>query len=216
MIDLTVVFYTANYISKKFAENTYKQLLKAKGDYPIIKISQSIDTPRSHINIYKQALNGVKQAKTKYIALAEDDVLYHKDHFSYRPHDGYFAYNINTWLIYTWVNPAIFSYKGRRNLCQLICERDLFINAIEERFNHFPNEDEIPIQNFSEPGKYESKLGVRPQKSETFYSDMPNIIFSHESGLSYYGLGKRKKLGELKSIEIPYWGRAEVIKKLYE
>lgn len=235
MNDLTVIYYTANVIPAKFARNMQEQLIEAVGDMQVVSVSKKEpfddgntsmlvgqtnilfkDAPRSHLNIYRQALLGAKAATTKYIALAEDDVLYHEDHFKHRPKPGVFAYNMSVWSIYTWVKPAIFSYKDRRNLSQLICERDLFIEAMEERFAKYPDDDKTPLYNWSEPGKYENNLGVTERQTEKFYTDIPNVAFSHETALSYLNLGKRKKLGNLRVTALPHWGTAEGVLALYE
>jgi hypothetical protein len=226
MNDLTVIYYTANEISEKFSFSIRKNLAGVVGDSDdLITVSKKsmdygknivVDLPRHHLSIYRQALLGVKAARTKYIALVEDDVLYTAEHFKYRPAPGVFAYNMSVWSIYTWVTPAIFSYKDRRNLSQLICERELFIEAMEERFVKYPDDTKTPIRNWAEPGKYESNLGVTERKSEKFYTDIPNVAFSHETALSYLNLGKRKKLGNLRVTALPHWGTAEEVLALYE
>jgi len=226
MSDISIVFYTANVIPESFANKIRDNLLKVKRDAPLISVSHKpmdfgtnivVDFKRHHLNIYRQALIGAKAATTKYIALAEDDILYSEDHFKYRPKSGVFAYNMSVWTTYTWSNPPMFSYKDRRNLSMLISERDLFINAMNERFEKHPDDDNINLGHWAEPGKYEGPghLNVRENLTEKFYTDVPNIAFSHETALSYNNLGKRKKLGYLKAIEIPYWGRAEELIKIY-
>jgi len=98
MEDLTVIYYTSNYLEEKnpyFLENTKKQLLKAIGNIPLITVSQKPtiignnctniclgDIGRSHLNIYWQILQGCKAAKTKWVAMAEDDILYSEQHFN--------------------------------------------------------------------------------------------------------------------------------------
>ncbi|OGK52585.1 hypothetical protein A2966_03530 [Candidatus Roizmanbacteria bacterium RIFCSPLOWO2_01_FULL_41_22] len=228
MNDLTVVYYTANHVSDYFMANTKKILLEAIGEIPIISVSQKPmdlgtnicvgDSLRSHVNIYRQALIGAKETKTKYIALAEDDVLYSPQHFKHRSSPNKFAYNLAVWGIFTWTDPPIFSYKGggRINLNSLICERDLFIEAMEERFVRWPDESKIDTNIWAEPGKYEKYLKVTIREVEHFYTNPPNIMFSHETALSFSGLGTRKRVGEMRATEIPYWGRAENIIKLYK
>lgn len=224
MNDLTIVYYTANEVKDDFAEYIRGILEEAADMTPIISISKQPiqlgenfidDNPRSHFSIYWQALTGAKLATTKYIALAEDDVLYSSEHFEYRPSSGKFAYNLGMWGIYTWVIPAMFSWKGRRNLSQLICERELFIEAMEERFAKYPLGTPVNAGIWAEPGKYESQLGVTVRESETFFSQPANIMFSHEEALGFQNLGKRKRLGELRAYSIPYWGDAEEMLDYY-
>lgn len=224
--DLTVIYYTANAINDYFSKNVREHLLKAINGFPLISVSKKPmdfgrnicvgETPRNHVNTYRQATTGAKEAKTKYIGLAEDDILYSPEHFKRRPRPGVFAYNIGVWGFYTWNDPPIFSWKGRRNLSGLICERDLFIEAMEERFAMYPSDEDVPPESWTEPGKYEHTLGITVRQTEEFYSNPANIMFSHEQALAFGNLGTRKKLGELRAIEIPYWGTAQEIMKVYK
>lgn len=221
--DLTAVYYTANTIPEEFGRALRAQLIEAKGDLPWIVVSKQpippwpnivVDTPRSHISIYRDALTGVRAAKTKYVALCEDDVLYAAEHFRFRPQPGKFAYNMATWNICTWGDP-LFTHKagGRRNLHGLICERDLFIEAMEERFAKHPEGTATSI--WAEPGKYERHLGVTVREIEDFYTHPSNVVFNHQTALGFENLGTRKRLGEFRANEIPYWGKAKHIARLY-
>jgi hypothetical protein len=226
MNDLTVIYLTANEISERFAHRLRANFTLAVGDSECIFVSKKsmpypnnlvFDTPRSHINIYREALAGVRLAETKYIAIAEDDVLYPLEHFKKRPtRPDVFAYNIACWSIYTWSKPPIFSYTGRRNHGMLICERDLYIEAFEERFAKFTDDSQIDNNIWAEPGKYERHLGVTQRDSEVFYTDPACIMFTHPEGLSFHTIGMRKRLAPIRAYEIPYWGRAEEVMKLYE
>lgn len=223
---ITIVYYTANRINPNFANSIRKNISEVSNGIPIISVSQKPinfgsnivvdDFDQSHLNIYRQALIGAKEANTKYIALCEDDVLYSKDHFLYRPSDGVFAYNLSVWNIFTWGTP-LFHRKdgGRRNLYSLICERDLFINAMEERFSAYPDDSDIDIGVWAEPSRYERQLGVTIQNWEPFYSKVPLIAFSHQSALSYNNLGMRKKQGQIQALEIPVLGTARDIISIY-
>lgn len=225
--DLTIVYYTANVIPEQFANVILRQLVVAAEGLPIITVAQKpmsspgedvviLGLPRHHLSIYKQALVGAQTAKTKYIALVEDDVLYSPEHFKHRPSPGKFAYNMNAWNIFTWTEP-IFTQKlgGRKNLNGLICERELFIEAITERFDSYPDESNINLSLWAEPGKYERQLGVTVREFEEFVTNPPNIIFSHETALSFEGLGTKKRMGEVRATDIPYWGSAEEARGLY-
>lgn len=224
--DITAIYYTANAIPKRFEKIIQDNLLKSLEDTPLISVSQKAigfgthnivvgDIGRSHINIYRQALLGVKRANTRYIALCEDDILYSPDHFTHRSSPGVFAYNMSVWSIYTWTNPPLFSYKDRRVLHSLICERDLFIEAMEERFAKYPDDSKVDLGLWSEPGKYERQLGVTERQTEKFFTDIANVAFSHETALAYNNLGTRKKLGDLRVTGLPYWGLAEDVVKYY-
>jgi len=112
----------------------------------------------------------------------------------------------------------MFHYKGRKNLGGLICDRLAFIECMEERFKKYPNpdkDDQHLKDIWAEPARYERQLGVTQREAEDFYTQPPNIKFSHETELSFLGLGTRKRAGELQAEVIPYWGRAEDVYKLY-
>lgn len=227
MNDLTVIYLSACEIPETFGINMRFQLVSSMpNDTPLISVTkkpldfgQNIVTEgkRSHVGIYRDALRAAKEAVTRYIAIAEDDVLYSPEHFKKRPtRDTVFAYNTACWSLYTWSKPPVFSYSGRRNLGQLICSRDLFIEAMEERFTAYPLEETIDNAVWAEPGKYESHLDVLVRETETFYSDPANIMFTHPQGLSMKTLGFRKRLAPIRAIEIPFWGTAEKVLTLYE
>jgi hypothetical protein len=235
--DLTIVYYTSNWLDTHnpyFLENTKKQLLKAIGDLPLISVSQKPialgqnlcvgEIGRSHLNLYRQILTGTRAAKTKYVAMAEDDILYSYEHFhTYVPEKDRFAYDMGKWSLFTWTDPPLFSFRTNRKVVNsLIAKRDMLVAAMEERFKKFDEliekgrkEEEI-IQSWGDPGRYEANLGVTVRETEEFYSTCPNIVFSHPEAFGYLSRGTRKRLGDLRAIELPYWGRAEDVLKLYK
>lgn len=226
--DLTVIYYTANRLPERFASAVRQQLLTAIGDLPLISVSkkpldfgQNIcdsDTQSSVISIYKAVLAGAKAAKTKYIALAEDDTLYPPEHFySYLPPEDTFAYNLTRWNIFTWSQPPFFSIKFRRILATLISPRELLIEAIEERFAKYPDLTKLPEKWMGEPGRqeYEAQLGVTLRKVKDFYTFTPLVVFSHPEALGFAVQGTRKRANMIRALEIPYWGTAQKVMEDY-
>ena len=149
MSDLTVIFLTANKHPEHFTKYHREILLKAVKGHELITVSRKpmdlgkniLDRgKKSHINMYFQLMNAAKAASTPYVGVAEDDVLYPKEHFNFfRPPLDTFAYNMHRWLLYTWV-PELFSMKQRKSNCTLIAPRKLLIEAWEERFIKHPIE----------------------------------------------------------------------------
>lgn len=227
MSDITVIYYTANHIDDYFAENIRKNLLKSIGGLPLISVSQKPmgfgknicvgKLERHNYNIYKQILVGVSAAKTKYVAMAEDDTLYSSDHFTtFRPENDEVAYNKNRWGIYTWVRPPTFSYKDRGITALMIAPRKILIKALNERFEKYKAPDEVPLKFFGEIGKYEKHMGVPEHKRVFFKSKDPCVMFSHEDALGYQGLGRRKRMGDLRCETLEPWGSAEEVLKLWK
>lgn len=243
--DLTIIYYTSNYLDDKnpyFLANTKKQLLEAVGDMPIITVSHRPtvigsnctniclgNIGRSHLNIYKQILIGAKAAKTDWVAMAEDDILYSPQHFQFKywvkdEFQGmdYFLYDMSKISIFTWTKPPMFSFRHTRMVVnQLIAPRKMLVEALEERFKRLEEiKDKWPermiLKFWGDPGRYEGNLGVTIRKTYQFYAWTPCIVFSHEYAYGYeYNQGKKKKLGDLRIIELADWGRAEDVLKLF-
>ncbi len=241
MNDLTIIYYTSNHLEQTnpwFLHNTKKALIKASGGLPIISVSHKPvyleyenhknilfkAKSRSHLNIYEQLMIGAMHAKTKYVAMAEDDILYSKEHFhSKMPRDNCFLYDMNKLSLFTWTKPPLFSFRHNRKVVnQLIAPKDYLVEAMNERFKRV---DELlakgkPLERilkfFGDPGRYEKHLGVTVRETDTFMSTCPSIVFSHEHAFGYLSQGSRKRLGDLRINEVPYWGRAEeVLKQFY-
>ena len=232
MNDLTIIYYTANNNSDYFMANTQKNLLKAVGDTPIISVSfkptvignncKNIcigEQPRSNYMIYKQVLIGAKKAKTKYVAMAEDDMLYHSSHFNHRPTDDEtFSYNINKWSIFSWIDPPFFSYRINKLMNSLITTKKALIKTLEERYAKYPNLKKIPhniYKYYCEPGRFENQIGITPLKSGEYRSKYPNVMFSTSEALGFQELGVKKAHSKIRADKIDYWGSAEETLKLY-
>lgn len=223
MSDLTVIFLTANEHPKHFTKYHREILLKATAGHELISVSRVpmdlgkniLDTgEKSHINMYFQLLKAAKAVKTPYIATAEDDVLYPEEHFNFfRPPLDTFVYNMHRWLLFTW--KPIFSIKRRKSNCTLIAPRELLIEAWEERFAKRPPELYPPAL-VGEVGRpnVDKILGVTVRKCVEVWSETGVVHINHPQGTD--STGRRKKMGEIKAIEIPYWGRAEDIVKEYQ
>jgi hypothetical protein len=228
--DLTVIFLTNNKVPEKWAEYHKEVLLDAIGDYPLISISRKpmdlginiiqTEAPSSS-NIYWQLLKGVKLATTPYIAVAEDDTLYTKEHFSsFRP-DNAFAYNDHRWSIYTWGEPAYSLKNWISTNAVLIAPTKLLIESLEERFAKYPHDmPNIPPGMCGELGSYEKQLAVTPRKKVIFKTLDPVVQFDHDyftgSDTKPNLIERRhhKIMGTIRAYDIPVWGRSiDLVKK---
>lgn len=215
--DLTVIYLTASLIPEAFAHYQRGVLLNAIGDTPLISVSRKpldfgtnlLDTEEKSIsNIYFQMLRAAKLAATPYVAVAEDDALYPREHFKRcRPVDA-FAYNRNRLLLFTWGEP-MYSWKDRISNATLIAPRELAIEALEERFAKYPHG--TPLDQTGELGKdrNERNLGLKERKSVNFYTDNSVVVFNHDFASEEYQRRHIKKPGSIRSYDVPLWGRAE-------
>lgn len=198
MIDLTILYSTAQKAPKAFRAKVRNQLRIAAGHYPIVDI---IDTPEqsSITNYYTRLLETVKQLDTPYVAFAEDDVLYPDEHFNFRPPLDTFAYNFTRWNLNVADNPPYFSLRQRKILATLIAPRQQFIEVMEQRLK-------LPESKMVEPGR-------RPgEKVEIFNTYNPVIVFQHPTSFA----GTNKRASRIRALELPYFGTANKIKEYYE
>lgn len=222
--DITIILLTANRVPESWAKFHKEKLLEATGTSPIITISRKpmdwginlLDTEEyTHSNIYFQFLRGAKTAETEYIAVVEDDTLYPKEHFDYRPQNNVFAYNMNRFGLFTWGKPTYF-WKDRISNSTLIAPRKLIIEALEERFAKYP--DGTKNGETGELGRVniEKKLGLSHYESGWFTTVTSVVRIDHELGIDRLARTHRKGMGILRSYDIPHWGRADELVKRFK
>lgn len=213
--DLTLMHITCGEAPESFAAVQRANLPDCK----VITVSRKPgadlfdDAPKSYENIYRQMLRAAKMATTPYVAQVEDDVLYSREHFTFRPPLDTFAHNMHRWALFTW-NP-IYSWRNRVSNCALIAPRLLLIEALEERFAKHPNG--WPPQYAGELGRpmVEKGLGVTPRKSVQFWSEVGIVQINHDNASEDRQKRHRKALGPVKAHDIYYWRKAEEVAYLW-
>lgn len=210
MNDLTVLFLTVNRVPVQWAEYQKQILLEAIEDTPLITISKKPldwglnliqDEEPSVSNIYRQILRACKVAKTAYIAITEDDTLYHKSHFEFRPPMDTYAYDGHRWGIFTWGEPFYY-HKDRISNAAMIAPRELVIESLEARFKRYPE------NNIGELGK-EKGTAIDRKKTVMYWPRVGMIFFSHVNALDPTERHKSKRPGAVQAFDIPYWGQAQ-------
>jgi len=230
VMDLTIIFLTLNVLPARWEKFHLNALLRAAGGYPMIVISrQQMELDRKDTkyliqegpfcswNVYRQLLRGAKLAETKYVAVAEDDTLYPRRHFSeFRPPDDAVAYDMSRWSVFSWAERPFFSAIRKHGNFTMIGPRQLVVDAIQEREDKYPNGNSYT----GEIGRREVEgvLKVKRNKLVEWHCIDPMVNLCHPQGLSptYIDTPKLvRKPGELKAIEIPYWGKAADIAAIY-
>ena len=197
MNDLTILYYSSNYLKPFVLERVRAELLKViDSNTPIVSVTQKPigfghnicvgDIGRSIYNIYRQILIAAMFAQTDYIACAEDDILYNKSHFQYRPKHDEFAYNMNRWGL---DSRGFYYYRPWVGMCCCVAPRRLLIEALTERLAKYPDAIPMKVPQPAEPGKRDKKFGLKPQKLVKFHTTEPIVIFNHSTQVG----GKRKK-----------------------
>lgn len=223
--DITAIYLTASTLPKKFADYQRGVLKEAIGDMPLISVSREpldfgqnlVDTEaKSLSNIYFQMLRATKLVETPYIAIAEDDTLYPPEHFTfYRPEPDTFAYDQNRLALFTWGKP-MYHWRNRKSNCSLIAPAKLLIEALEQRFAKWPQGTPDNITGEMGRSMVEKNLGITLRKSVEVFCKVSLIQFNHEAASEERQRTHRKSYGPIKAYDIPYWGKAEDLRKHYE
>ncbi len=220
MNDLTVIMLTPNLVPEKWAQFHKQKLFEAIGDTPLITVSAKpldfginiIQEGYGLVNIYKQQLRAAKMAKTPWIAMADDDTLYPKSHFEYRPTSEGFFYNTNRWHIFTWGEPIYFLKPWQGNGC-MIATREFVIKALEKRFE---NGDNLPPHAQHELGTRRDMLEQDIVKSRTFQTNEGILSFYHGDSFDEQVRNHTKRMHPVRAYDIPLWGKAADIRKKFE
>jgi hypothetical protein len=228
--DLTLLYITANEMPEAWMQFQMETLQDAVPEVPIVSVSRKFlnlgrnlmdDGPKGYWNIYMQMLRAAKMADTEFVAMCEDDVLYTREHFaSFRPPMDAVAYDRSRWSLFAWEPNPIFCLRQRISNCSLIAPRQYLIDALEERKAKWP--DGAPQDITGEVGRWkiEWHLKVTRRKMVEWWCDNPIVQLNHLTGTDvgdYQIKGRHlyKKHGQIKAVEIPYWGKAADVVKQY-
>ena len=230
--EISVLVLTNDRLPESWRKFHSEKLLESIGDSPLIIMSRVPSTlpglniiqdcPQSKSNIFYQMLRGIREVKTKYVAIVEDDTVYPKDHFSLRPSDDKtFIYNQNRWSLYTW--EPVYSLKNYiKTNATLIAPTKLALDLLEERFSKYPHDmKNIPVGMCRELGIYEKELGIKERKVKEVKSDNPVVQLDHDFFTIHDHKREsverrhRKPLGKIKALSIPVWGEATELTKYF-
>lgn len=220
MKDITIIMMTANQVPKKWAKFHKQKLLEAIGDTPIITVSKkTLDFGLNIIqegyglpNLYKQMLRAAKIATTPYIAMVDDDTLYPKQHFEFRPPDNNFYFNFNRWHIFTWGEPIYFLKPRPGNGC-MIAPRKLLIEAIERRIKANP---ELPNYFVKELGNSQRMAKYDKAKRIEFYTNQPIVNIYHDQSVDEANRKYTKRVWPVRAYDLPLWGKAKDLRKKFK
>ena len=206
----TIIYYTHNLENENFENKIRENILRVKGNLPIISVSQKpIDFGKnicigkqgdSYLNAFRQLLIGCKEAKTEYVVMAESDCLYpEKGYFDFEPKDPNKVYSYdNVWIMNLIKNWQNFHHKKQTH-GSMIYGREWLIKFLEERMK-------------GQPEWSKTKRGIPfynpDQKFEHFTGDpIINII----TGVN----GRKGTTTTGAMTSLPYWGTIQSIKDKY-
>jgi len=221
--DITIIYLTASRVPEQWMAYQQSVLKKATAGMPIISVSMNpIEFGDKHIiqegepcidNIYWNMLKAAKMTDTPFVAVAEDDVLYPREHFTkFRPPLDTFAYNYVRWQFLTW-NPIMFHWRPRMANYALIAPRELLIKGLEERFAKYPLGQQKAGGELGY-NRFERKRETTQHKTVEFGTTVGLVALNHINGIDPLEQKQKKRMGFIRAIELPHWGSAkELIKK---
>lgn len=217
MNDMTIIYYSSNREKPEFAEVVRNRLLESKGDLPIISVTQKpIDFGKnicvgnvglSNVNVFRQIQVGCKAAKTSFVAMAEADCLYPKEHFEFRPPNIDMVYrNHNLWILYRKHK----KYRQKEySLCTQIAGREFLIDAIDMCLEGKPMWDPV-MEHWNLPGKRPPHI-FKKRTWHKFETKIPCVNVMHYEGMhrSTGTFGPTVK-------DLPHWGNSlNLLKELH-
>jgi hypothetical protein len=215
----TIIYYTSNHEDPKFEAKIQANIIKQKGDLPIISVSQKPidfgnnicvgDVGLSYLNEFRQILIAAKAAETPYLVIAESDFLYPECYFTFEPKGAnVYRYN-NVWIVFS---KKLFSY--RRKIYSegaQICQRSYLIDLLEQSLKGRPMwyNGATPVK----PGEGNPRNNIFNIPFEFFGDSPPCISFKTGNGLR----GQTNTMHGRVNIrmKLPYWGYISDIRKGY-
>ncbi len=213
----TILYYTSNRESPEFEAKVQENILKQKGDLPIISVSQKPilfgknicvgDVGHSYLNEYRQVLIGAKEAKTEYLVFAEADFLYAKEYFDFIPTGKNLYRYENDWIIFT--HPAFkYEYYKKPYIAgTLICKRKFIISELEKYLADQPEwvDGEFMIRDKNGQPKIDyTDIKKFPEPFESIVGRIACVSFKTGRGVTQGTTASRERRKTL-----PYWGNGK-------
>jgi hypothetical protein len=197
-----ILFYTDSRLDERLAGPVRDVLNVARGDIPIISISQKpLDFGEENICIgehepsypqmYRQILVGLRAVpRGTMVNMCEHDVFYHPSHFEYVPADRRRAhFNRNRYYYHRDCDTFLLS-RGKNCFSQGVGDRKPWIDHVKKRLTNWK-----PMQ-----------IARR-----NFHSEFPNVDVRHTQNFTNHGPLKNPWIrGRKKGVEsIPGWGTVQ-------
>jgi len=242
-MNTTVIYITDNCINEEIDLLCRNHILSSIGELPLISVSHKPmdfghnicvgELDRNSLSINIQIMKALDIAETKYIAIAEHDVLYTPEHFTFIPPDNESWYNENVWMLqyYSKDNPqfnGMFSqFKQRKANSQLICSTETMISSTQDRIDMMGDPAwfrKYPSGRIGEAGAMDYKHAMRlatgdsvshirealkkyinRYKGYNWNSTLPNVDIRHNMNFT------KNRRGVHRRYDIPHWGTMENI-----
>lgn len=214
MTDLTVVYYTNNRERSAFAEKVQAALLHAKGETPLISVSQQPMDLGTNIcvgeigvsifNAWRQFQIGAAAASTRFVCAAESDNLYPPEYFQFQPErDDTFYVPEPLYIFFAQTKGSLrFRLKTLGIEGATVVNRDFLLHRMKEMFEGLPEwsaPDVHRLHLFAHCAVQRFPTAIPTVTIKT--DDNVNQRTHHESGPDLY--------------ELPHLGTVEEMRRTY-
>ena len=218
MLDATILYYTGNLEEESFAEKIRQNILKHKGNLPIVSVSHKpidfgknicvgVQTP-CYLNIDRQIQIGLNEIKTSYVLVANDDFLYPPDYFNFKPPEPGHCYRyFGVWVCYyqRMDDPKpYFHFKGFVDGAQMV-DRKLYLKQIDSTLNKFLSKKKWASKN----DYIDHRFSIKTDHDYT-WTGQPVIDIKTKCSINR-GTSLQKKVWPKKKL--PYWGSCIDLRK---
>lgn len=211
----TIIYYTSNREKPEFEAKIQANILKHKGDLPIISVSQKPidfgenicvgDVGTSGFNMFRQVQIACEATKTQFVISAEADCLYPPDYFKFIPPRDDIAYRNNN--VYVMAYGKSYFFKKDGSTFSQVIGRKFYLEVLGGLFKGAPKWSVEEI-NFPKERNKRSDIFRSDQK---LYFETKNPCLSFKTGK---GMRVRSCSYNKRFYDLPYWGLSrEVIKK---
>jgi hypothetical protein len=201
--DTTVLYLTPNVQDESFEGKIRANIIRNKGDLPLISVSQKPidfgenicvgDVGRSFHNIFRQMLIGLEHIKTTFFFITESDCLYPPDYFQFVPLERHHTYSYGLiWLL--WPRRATYFLKGYGEAAQVYDTED-WVERITKVMEGRP----MWMPDFSVPFP---AVRDRP-KAQYSWTGNPVIHFRTQ-----WRSCRKTPMTKKRAKTLPYWGDA--------
>lgn len=211
--DVTVLYYTANTEDEYFSNKIRENILKNKGDLPLVSVSQKPldfgtnicvgEQENCYHNEFRQIQIGLKTISTPYVLLAESDTLYPPSYFQFDPPERGRAYRYdNVWVHYTKFNGKPKFWFKYMSDCAQVIDKDIWLKLISSFMDKTPEwtdkeHGKVPYLQYKANDKYK-------------WSGDPVVTFKTSLGIKS---NTTTESGILPKFALPYWGGAAELRK---
>lgn len=213
--DSTIIYYSSNREKPDFEKRVMENLLKVRGDLPIVSVTQTHPGPVeglitgdvgvSGFNMFRQVQMALELVKTKFVISAEADCLYPPDYFQFMPERDDVCYRNSNLYVMPDARDYFF-YKEEGATHAQVVGTEFYKERLDSYFygapEWSPTEKNFPKERWGKEDVFD--------EIEYFRTENPVFQIKTHRGMRYFTHSDRTPIHGL-----PYWGNGRNIRAYY-